>query len=174
MKVAIIGTGLSGIIAAKNYSSNNKNQVYMINYENKYKNSLKFYSGSPKFFSTDIGSKIKEFSMPAVYKDEESNLNYFSAITLFPFYYIKNFFKRILLVNIFKELSFISILLLPSILFFFHSLSFLYFNHKYFKSLGKETPNGVIMIGFMELLISMQIIILFFIFDYLKSKSLSD
>ena len=61
MKVAIIGTGLSGIIAAKNYSSNNKNQVYMINYENKYKNSLKFYSGSPKFFSTDIGSKINDF-----------------------------------------------------------------------------------------------------------------
>ena len=132
------------------------------------------------FFEPDIlfhlykySARIKELSMPAVYKDEESNINYFSAITLFPIYYIKNFFKRILLVNILKELSFISILFLPSLLFFFHSLAFLYFNHKYFKSLGKETPNGVIMLGFMELLISLQIIILFFIFDYLKSKRIS-
>ena len=61
MKVAIARTRLVACFLTKNYSSNNKNQVYMINYENKYKNSLKFYSGSPKFFSTDIGSKINDF-----------------------------------------------------------------------------------------------------------------
>ena len=121
----------------------------------------------------NLNAKVYEIYMPAIYQDEKSNLNYISAILVFPFYHLKNFLSRVLLHYFLRDFNFASICFLFGMPLFFYSIFFLISEHLQFSSKNIETPAGTAMFGALMFFTSFQLIMLFFYIDYSKDRELN-
>jgi hypothetical protein len=128
------------------------------------------------FFEPDLlynlynhDASIKEISMPAVYKSEKSNLNLLSTL-FFPLLHLNNFFKRVAINYYFKEFNLGSLCFLLGFLGVIISSAFLISKHLYYSTIGQFTPTGTLILGSLSLMISFQILVIFFILDYLKGN----
>ena len=175
-KVRIFGNVLYSFLAKLSsgyYNINDAHNGFIAIRKNFWKAILKNKVSKIYFFEVDLlyhlknlNAKVYEIYMPAIYQTEKSNLNYFSAILIFPFYHLKNFLSRVLLHYFLRDFNFASICFLFGFPLFFYSIFFLISKHLQFSSINSETPAGTVMLGALMFFTSFQLITLFFYIDY--------
>ena len=112
-----------------------------------------------------IRAKVVDVSMKPIYGEEKSNLKILKVSTYFPFMMLKRFFQRLILTYFIMKISFCSLSLLLGSIFFFIGLIIGVYNWIYFSSIGEFTPNGIIMIVALNLLIGIFLLCYFIIED---------
>lgn len=119
------------------------------------------------FFETDmlfhlymIRAKVVDVSMKPIYGEEISNLKILKVSRYFPFMMLKRFFQRLIYTYFIMKISFGSLGLLLGIIFTLLGFVFGIYHWIYFHSIGQFTPNGIIMI------VALKILIGFFLLSY--------
>ena len=140
---------------------------------------LQFKISKRYFFEPDflyhlynLNAKVKDIHMNAIYKNEISNVNYLEAIVLFPLLHIKNFYRRIILNYLLRDFSFASVCFFMGFFSFLYSTIFLGYNNYINFSQNQQTPVGTIVLGTTILILSFQMLIIFFSIDYQKSNQI--
>jgi dolichol-phosphate mannosyltransferase len=130
------------------------------------------------FFETDllyrlniIKAVVVDVPMKPIYKDEKSNLNSFSAIPKFFVGHMVNFVKRLTYSYFLRGFSIASICFIAmSAMITFGAIWSAYHWHLSYLT-GTPTTSGTVMIGVLALILGMQFLIHFFIFDIAETPS---
>ena len=124
------------------------------------------------FFETDmlfhlyiLRAKVVDVNMKPIYGEEKSNLKILKVSKYFPLMMLKRFFQRLFFTYFILKISFNSFALLLSALFLFIGLVLGLYNWIHFSSIGEFTPNGIIMIVAINLLIGTFLLCYFLIED---------
>ena len=135
------------------------------------------------FFETDMlfhlyimRAKVVDVSMQPIYGKEISNLKILKVSKYFPSMMLKRFFQRIIFTYFIMKISFNSLGLLLGFVFLISGSFFGLYNWIYFGSKGELTPNGIIMITALNILIGIFLLCYFIIEDTknVPNKTLSN
>ena len=124
------------------------------------------------FFETDMlfhlyimRAKVVDVSMKPIYGEEKSNLKILKVAKYFPLMMLKRFFQRLTFTYFIMKISFNSVGLLLGLILVLTGLIMGIYNSIYFGSIGEFTPNGIIMIVALNLLIGIFLLCYFIIED---------
>jgi dolichol-phosphate mannosyltransferase len=106
-----------------------------------------------------LGAVVKDVPMPARYRGEISNLSIHRSALEFPIKLVKNFFRRVILMNLIYDFSMTSVYLMvgfPLLLF-----GLIFGSTKWIKyaTLGTPAPTGTVMIPTLSVLLAIQFLI---------------
>ena len=124
-----------------------------------------FFESDLLFRLNIIHAVVAEVPIPAIYEDEESNLNIFNVILTFPFLHFIIFIKRIIYNYYLRNFSVASLnLVIGLVLIMFGSF---YGISKWVNNLGsyEPTPAGIVMMSALPIIIGFQLILNFLSYD---------
>jgi dolichol-phosphate mannosyltransferase len=125
-----------------------------------------FFFESDMLFRLSVGrAVVLDFSMPASYGDEKSNLRIWKTLRDFPYKHFRNFTKRIFYSYYLRELNIASIELPAGILLFGFGVYFGLTRWAEAAALGTPATAGTVMLSAVPLILGFQLILAFLAYD---------
>lgn len=106
-----------------------------------------------------LGAVVKDVPMPARYRGEISNLSIHRSALEFPIKLVKNFFRRVILMNLIYDFSMTSVYLMVGFPLLLFGLIFGISKWIKYATLGTPAPTGTVMIPTLSVLLAIQFLI---------------
>lgn len=106
-----------------------------------------------------LGAVVRDIAMPARYRGEISNLSIQRSLFEFPLKLLKNFFRRVILMNLIYNFSMASVYTMVGLPLLLFGLIFGITKWIKYASLGIPAPTGTVMIPTLSVLLAIQFLI---------------